>query len=1416
MDHYYPADQPYSLQPSPITIGSRWAAMLLSCLSALSSLIVVVSYIRMLRQFRAHQRKIIGATIGPATVGPAAISPSAATGTNILPLHSTNGLATNCFSCESSLATPCVSKSFFSSGNYNHNHNPNNNSNNSNGNNSGGSNNNNRSRANTTGERSSNIENNSNNSSSDASKSNRHHAALGIQPISHHHQQQQHQNQRRQQHQHQRSSMPPLPNIPLNTDASLGTRDGSRATSLDRVHACSRTTAIAHAPLTTRLPPLASAPTPDVIAAPTSAGVTSEPVSARSGEVRSAGIYSDQGSGAIPVAYIEGSCGNVTRSGTEAQTSNQPESQEHKRHQRWRKWLSQLVARRKSGRPIDIFGTKRRRRLPRIPSSKIAVLSAIDLFLHVLWIVNNSSLATEQGSCTATLFFYQWIQLFYLFFLASFVSRSAMRLRNFQPMQPKRQRRVDLIYCGATLAASLVLSLLPAVMYSSAYDDQLLTCWFDSGSPIAARWLWMTLNIWVVLSLVFLIANSIYVAVILSNERRDLLSFIAHPMMHGNTSTGAADAHQRLKLADPPAFYIRRMDGNPATVSARSRLSAARLSMHQITPSMLGQYYYTGGQHHQHQHQPAMAAGTVRHSSNSTGNGNGNTNRVTLVNYDHRAHNSGILAGFGVKSTPLTSRESLGISRRLSAYPATHPVVLAHEALHGRRPAAVASSRSSSSQGSEIYGAAIYPALARSSAAPGQRASRSSSSRPSSSGSNNRHSAGMVGQATTTPTTDKDMRVPSIRAYAPPWDSSSRRLLLHQSSFGSSVATPAESVATSTRRPLYGFYAQRPIPDTQSPNRAPRHMSMPAAAYSSCSDIPAAPNPQRRVSVAAAAAAAVPRYHARQQSMPPDAADQDYSAVSQRTRGIAPSRHVRVPRRGHHSMDPWISDAVSAAAAATAASAGRTPSYMPSIHEDFVRTDDEDSHDSRPTSKPPPLVAASPDISPGDLALLATTTQQSQLDDTRKNSILQLAESPAKAEQQAQIHVPARVVAGQKPQHNEEPGPSGFFSSSYRRIFHPTVTTATAAPAAADRNGNHAGGQNGAKNRRTHKTQGQIQRIERRVHTLVATGALRVATRAMVPLLTQLAMVIWSTVHALGRHRGANTTLYAAAILLLSLQGTLDMALYFIFDTHSDTSEVSLPSCSATAAAIATSAAAPSSIPAAGLSHQMLVPNGHGVVPYPSLQHLHGDVYLAPASPGESYDLHPGMYDSTHHALPSMRYWGHARHYNSNNHHHQQAYYYRRSTSLSSAVSYKSNFSGPGNIATSIHSAGAAAPNAAAIIAANHMPANGGSRNSRGSSIPRTSAERKFTFNLDSLNIRRVDRTSNAMQSDTLHGSDCVAWSHTDGLSIHDATSSISLFSATPAHNHHHRPVLSGWEEIELEDIHTSSVDHQYRAEPWE
>ncbi|KAJ2366564.1 hypothetical protein H4S02_010450, partial [Coemansia sp. RSA 2611] len=85
-----------------------------------------------------------------------------------------------------------------------------------------------------------------------------------------------------------------------------------------------------------------------------------------------------------------------------------------------------------------------------------------------------------------------------------------------------------------------------------------------------------------------------------------------------------------------------------------------------------------------------------------------------------------------------------------------------------------------------------------------------------------------------------------------------------------------------------------------------------------------------------------------------------------------------------------------------------------------------------------------------------------------------------------------------------------------------------------------------------------LRRIEERIQVLIATGAMRVAMRAMVPLLTQLPLVAWSSVYAGGRHRAHS--LYMAATLALSIQGLLDMMLYYIFDTQNDAPTLSMPS----------------------------------------------------------------------------------------------------------------------------------------------------------------------------------------------------------------------------------------------------------------
>ncbi|KAJ1901857.1 hypothetical protein LPJ66_000468 [Kickxella alabastrina] len=1020
----------------------------------------------------------------------------------------------------------------------------------------------------------------------------------------------------------------------------------------------------------------------------------------------------------------------------------------------------------------DIFGrTRKQRKLPRIPSSKIAVLSGIDLLMHSLWIINTSATKTDAG-CTASLFFYHWIQLFYLFFLGSFVSRSTMRLRNLQPIQPQGQRRTDMIYCVSTLAASLVLSLLPAIMSRSQYDDEVMFCWLVRSDPIAVRWLWMTLNTWVVLSLIFLIANSIHVGVILTNERKDLLSFITRPM----PPMASGDHRIRAKELALQSLFISHASG-ASTMGRSQQMFGASTPM---------QYYYAGNHH-------MVVASGMRSK------------------HEHAASSdkppSNLAADFGIKATPLASIDLFAVQRATGggmaargadagkryssplAYPPTHPVALAHEALHGRRPAASPSTQSfaapcschsnaqttgacdacrhgslvsmhhGSARNSEVlqcsmsqYAMGRTRQWAHDTSGSGSRLSNGSSigihggptlsaPRPNSmfpAEKQARASSHLyMGSGLLAANDSKSSRVYSLQ----PWDSSQR--LIHKHSFNSSIAAPTESVeASADRRPLYGFYAQRPVAGHSNLSKevrlhcAPKHMSMPVAISStsrlssegaSGAVFPWIDNGQRRPSIAAAAAAAIRRQHARQNSVPRNYNSE--KSTRQQPNNMQPQATPRrkAPRRHHCSMDPRV---------LAAAASGRSI-CMPSIHEDFVRADDDDSMTS------PSIYAQYPGeyrwrtLSPSSFAL--------SLD---RSAEYPMSGAPDPTAHTDAITAPAtlatrtaspRAQDAPQPRQPLKPTASGWvctFGVACRRLL------STPFPLFC----------------RQHKPHGQMQRIERRVHTLVATGALRVAMRAMVPLLTQLCMVIWSTMHSLiPVSSNKDSVLYAVAILLLSLQGLLDMALYFIFDTHSHTSEVSLLSYNYPVFSPSHPAHAMSN-GKNGRSPDASCTRAHR----PSLQNLPGDVYYGSSMSCDSHDAH-----LKHHLYYCQQQ--------------QQQQQHRQMQS-------SEDISGDNIGGKTVRAAINATTNA---------------------------ADRKFTFNIDSLNIRRVDRTSNAMQSDTLHGSDSMAWSHIDGLSMRDAKSSISILSATaPAHNQHHRPILNDWEEIELEDI-AHSADYPPHAGNW-
>ncbi|KAJ2557864.1 hypothetical protein EV175_001093, partial [Coemansia sp. RSA 1933] len=473
----------YYGQPTPVLAGARIAAIVLSSISAAASLLVIVSYIRVFRRFQTHQRKILDATTAAGLNGPAGADPGERRRTLHNQAAQTSGHP-HCFSCESSLATPCINNSIFFSPDV---FPP---------------------------------------RQLSATESNRPTlaavAAAGVGAT----------------HASYRSSMPP----PLSHAAPHGPSGdrSSRATSLDRYRLTSSYTQAAVAPRS------GDSNSADVnrssfVPAQSPMGwstTTSADLSARRRSVSSSAAQQQEedasGMGLLPTRR---------KPSTVATTSTvQPHKQEEGGRRKRLLWdplaycsqlASAITAERTAGNTDTgrLSGTKQQRRLPRIPSSKIAILSGIDLLLHVLWIVNTTGAHSTSG-CTATLFFYQWTQLFYMFFLASFATRWALRLRNLKTVHSRRQqqRRANMVHSGATLASSLVLSLLPAVMATSiGHDGRINACWFARNDQTALRWAWMTLDLWVALALLLLVSVSVYVCIILSNERRNMISSIAYP-----------------------------------------------------------------------------------------------------------------------------------------------------------------------------------------------------------------------------------------------------------------------------------------------------------------------------------------------------------------------------------------------------------------------------------------------------------------------------------------------------------------------------------------------------------------------------------------------------------------------------------------------------------------------------------------------------------------------------------------------------------------------------------------------------------------------------------------------------------------------------------------------------------------------
>ncbi|KAJ2455105.1 hypothetical protein EV183_001034 [Coemansia sp. RSA 2336] len=222
---------------------------------------------------------------------------------------------------------------------------------------------------------------------------------------------------------------------------------------------------------------------------------------------------------------------------------------------------------------------KRRERLSRKPSSKIALLSAMDLLLHLFWIIN-----TLTTTCHVTLFFFTMSLLLYMFLLAFFALTSLLRLRNMQNSPAStytRSRRADLaIYLGMAAAAGL-LSLLPVVMGQAKYDLELQTCWLATG-PQAMRWVWMSLNSWVVLALLFLIAASAYIGILLTNERRSLLNSL-RPHTHHEIPPLQQQQQQQVP-AGHPSHMVPRISSSSCSHCYISSISDSALRMGHACP----------------------------------------------------------------------------------------------------------------------------------------------------------------------------------------------------------------------------------------------------------------------------------------------------------------------------------------------------------------------------------------------------------------------------------------------------------------------------------------------------------------------------------------------------------------------------------------------------------------------------------------------------------------------------------------------------------------------------------------------------------------------------------------------------------------------------------------------------------------
>ncbi|KAJ2519128.1 hypothetical protein GGI11_002663 [Coemansia sp. RSA 2049] len=1501
-------EQQQQQQPTPVLANARIAAIVLSSISAAASLMVIISYIHVFRRFQAHQRKILNA----AAATPTPLIPAALAGTTAAPVHSgmdtagfsktlvashqylAHGGATAvggigqgpfsnnggggahcchalCFSCESSLATPCANNaSFFLS-------------------------------PDRQSARQLSAGNSKNASSAGGGGDNTSRLVV------------------------YRSSMPPLPSQGAAAASRHPCRSNdhcsSRATSLDRHRiACNPGGTSCNNGTAGRR--MSNSSSSNSSSQEASAGAANHPLpSLASWKQRWCGDASS-----IEMSHISPTAKThhhrhedpthfklvppVQMASTPGRITSPPPPLDMQSGSKRRLLLHHPIAycnqlahaiRAAERAPFagkEAAGPRRARRrhvmqrLPRIPSCKIAVLSGIDLLMHVLWITNTTAThgggGGGGGGCTATMFFYQWAQLFYMFFLASFATRWALRLRNIRPVdsQNTRQRQTtNAIHSAATLAASLVLSLLPAVLGGTGtgrsitgyHDPRINACWFARADGAALRWAWMSLDLWVALALLLLLAIAVYVCIILSNERRNLMSVIAYP----------TPANIRASVTTAPVG-----EGGP---SLPKRLSSAYTTIGaaaSLPPPLKQQVVYRCKYHHNHHHHhldPSsrfalpMPPLNVYLSHQSGSGGGGGIMRPPSSSHAHApsvcgCSSAAVAAAAMANSMRTRSRRTSSVV--YSQYPASHPVALAHEALHGRRPVSPAASSSS------------WCCLR----SPG---SNSSANVAAVCGSNS--GCGGSGFATQTP-----IRVGSsagVRQSAVSYSSSSCRHSLGGSSTsscghqcGAAVVAAAAASICSCRRHCRVMAAPHMVSPAQPTTSAgmhyvwtkQRHSDVPDNTSSGAAILPSQcrsgatgsgcwqknrwsqPGCHSHVVDSSTAAIIrdaggfaahrhqpppVPRLFA--PGAPPVASSgvpiQSYEAGRQYLahRQVPVSRNSIVTQIQHQHqhypsmceqtfaqgtlVDKQTSKAAGAAAAVLAGCRRGVVYPHPDLPPQLATTANSNSSYkyAKHKSMPVPLgrgfynystISSSSNI----VSNAKPTMQQQQHTDVGGSQRLSRRVSGAEGPASSCCSCNSNIGGMQDPM-NPQAEPAPVPSSTSAPVAEPDLRADWSGPQWLPRilraRPHHESASSSPSTASHHHRRGQMQRIERRVHRLVTTGAVRVAARALVPLLTQLCMVVWSTMHSGSQHQQIQDALYPAAIILLSLQGLLDMMLYYVFDTQANVSEISLqsyfpPPAPPMAATANMAMAAPISTSVASTGATGCYFN------HPC--HLHQTQRLSSADPcngsRHSYDVHQQYVPSSVHNKTSPL---------------DQLYFphnaqFRQKPSLSSLTS------NPGSFASDrIHGRWIATSNPASISQQQQQQSQQPPAlqpqgyHYRSSSVESYSNARSRHpgFSVDSLNIRRIDRSSNAMQSDTLNGSDSMAWSQRD-VSIHDGNS-ISQVSANPPGNapsslpmpfgqqqqqpqqqqspnphvsnfrpfsYQHMPVLNGWEEADLED----------------